>query len=150
MPSDHPTEGTTGLQTRESTPLERKPAAIYAALAGIQEDLNPVPKNQSTGKGSWGYNFRGIDQVQEVFWPLFRKHKVGFSCVNREVESREIQVKTKNGIKTVQLSQIVAWYNFVSLVDGSTVTTCTSSHGSDDVDKGLSGAGSTAYRYALL
>ena len=118
--------------------LVNDPPAIYAALDVIKRELTAIGKSSSytiKGKTIW---FRGIDAVQIALSPLLADNHVVTACADRRVEA------------IAGSCALVATYRFTSLVDGSYVDTVSSAFAQTRDDKGLSSAGSTAYKYAIF
>ena len=128
---------------------------IYAAMQKIQAGLGSIAKDQ---KGH-GYNFRGIDQVQNTLQPLMKEAKVIVTRHNVQILShKEVAVPKFDSYKKQFVDkryiecvvQIV--YRWVSLEDGSFIETEGFGEGQDNSggDKALSMATSNAYKYVVF
>ena len=142
MPVFDPDTMTTVTDNPISTQYVSTTTAIYTAIGAIQQELGAIPKDQKVAFGNTRFQFRGIDDVQEKLFPLLKRHGVVISCPSRGIEP----VPGQEG----KLLFLRAAYRFMSLVDGSFIETVSTAFSSTRDDRGLSAAGSTAYKYAIF
>lgn len=122
--------------------------AIYAAMAKVNEELKAIGKDQQ----GFGYKFRGIDDVFNSLNPLFKEHKI-ITTRSNLITERNVRLVEKNGKNKEYVEVFIqADYNFVSLEDGSTITTTGFGEGQDTSggDKASSMATSNAYKYVIF
>jgi hypothetical protein len=116
---------------------------IYEKLAAIQQDINPIGKNQkNTGQG---FMFRGVDAVYNALHPLLAKHEV--FTTSKIINAIREEKQTKNG-GTVIYSIIDVEFTFYAK-DGSCVSTQARGEGMDSGDKASNKAMAVAHKYAL-
>lgn len=122
---------------------------IYEAMAKVNEELGVIGKDQD----GYGYKFRGIDQVFEHLGPLFKKYKILTTRSNVQTTREVREVTDKYGKQKNYVEVFLqADYNFVSLEDGSSITTTGFGEGQDTAggDKASSMATSNAYKYVIF
>lgn len=116
---------------------------IFEKLAAIQQDINPIGKNQkNTGQG---FMFRGVDAVYNALHPLLAKHEV--FTTSKIINAIREEKQTKNG-GTVIYSIIDVEFTFYAK-DGSCVSTQARGEGMDSGDKASNKAMAVAHKYAL-
>ena len=123
-----------------STPM------IYEAITNIMADIDAIGKDQKAGSGSFGYRFRGIDQVMNYMKPLLAKH--GVFVVPEVLETtREERVNTKGG--NVIYSVIKVKHTYYAK-DGSSISSIVVGEGMDTGDKASNKALAIAMKYSMF
>lgn len=123
-----------------STPM------IYEAITNIMADIDAIGKDQKAGSSSFGYKFRGIDQVMNYMKPLLAKH--GVFVVPEVLETtREERVNTKGG--NVIYSVIKVKHTYYAK-DGSSISSIVVGEGMDTGDKASNKALSIAMKYSMF
>lgn len=121
-----------------------QPAAIYAAIIGVMDDVGAVAKARKNIKQ--GFMYRGVDDVMNAIQPAMVKHGV---FVVPEVLSQERQDrKTLNG-GNMTLTLLRVRYSFYAK-DGSSVSAEVVGEAMDNADKSSNKAMSVAYKYACF
>jgi hypothetical protein len=117
---------------------------IYEKLAAIQQDINPIGKNQkNTGQG---FMFRGVDAVYNALHPLLAKHEV--FTTSKIINAIREEKQTKNGGTVIY--SISGYRNLhFTPTDGSNVSTQARGEGMDSGDKASNKAMAVAHKYAL-
>lgn len=126
---------------------------IYHAMCGIQKDLRPIGKNQTSANNNanskFAFNFRGIDDIYNVLFPVLQKHEVFFTT---KIDNIARELKTTTGyngeIKSSYFTLVTVTYTF-NHVSGTSITTQCCGEGADNGDKSLPKALSIAYKYAI-
>jgi hypothetical protein len=116
---------------------------INEALAGIQKDINAIPKEQRND--SQGFNFRGIDDFYAALHPIFAAH--GVVMVPTVVDmtfDRWVNNKQNN----VFCARVKVQYTFTAS-DGSKEIAVGCGEAFDFGDKALAKAQSMAQKYIL-
>jgi len=108
--------------------------AIYASLANILAEIEPIQKN----KKGHQYMFRGIDDVLNTLHPLFASHKV---MALPTVED----IVVADGITTLKVN-----YRLLSLTDGSEISFTSIGQGKGTDDKSTNKAMSGAFKAGFL
>ena len=130
-------------QDNLTTKQPNKMSLIFEKLAAIQQDINPIGKNQkNTGQG---FMFRGVDAVYNALHPLLAKHEV--FTTSKIINAIREEKQTKNG-GTVIYSIIDVEFTFYAK-DGSNVSTQARGEGMDSGDKASNKAMAVAHKYAL-
>lgn len=123
-----------------STPM------IYEAITNIMADIDAIGKDQKAGSGSFGYKFRGIDQVINYMKPLLAKH--GVFVVPEVLETtREERVNTKGGNVIYSVMKVKHTYY---AKDGSSISSIVVGEGMDTGDKASNKALSIAMKYSMF
>ena len=119
---------------------------IYAAIASIMTEVGAIGKDKQAGSGSFGYKFRGIDDVMNRLNPLMSKH--GVFVVPEVLEStREERINQKGN--SVIYSVIKVKYTYYAK-DGSSVSSIVIGEGMDTGDKASNKAMSVAMKYSMF
>ena len=117
---------------------------ICGQLAAIMADVDAVGKD---GRNSQqGFNFRKIEDVMDLFHPIFAKHKVFILPEVLEDKAEERQTQ-KGGTLIYRILKVR--FAFVSGDDGSREFITTVGEGMDSGDKAANKAMTAAYKYAL-
>jgi hypothetical protein len=122
---------------------------IYAAMAKVNAELKAIGKDQE----GYGYKFRGIDDVFFSLNPLFKKYGIITTRSNVVLDRNVREVTDKYGKQKNFVEVFLqADYDFVSLEDGSSITTTGFGEGQDTSggDKASSMATSNAYKYVIF
>lgn len=118
--------------------------SIYGKMVQIMKDVDAIEKEQ---KNSFhNYNFRGIDSVFNALHPVFARH--GVFMLPHVIEQKREERTTKKqelSIHTVVLVRFVFMCE-----DGSSVECIAPGEGSDNGDKSINKAMSSAIKNALL
>lgn len=123
---------------------EHAAGAIYAAMANIQADVEPIAKDQTnTGQG---FKFRGIDDVYNALHGLFAKYRV--FCLPQVLSERSEDRESARGNALIYRVLTIV-YTFVA-EDGSTVQATVVGEAMDSGDKAANKAMAVAHKYALL
>ena len=119
---------------------------IYAAIASIMNEVGAIGKDKQAGSGSFGYKFRGIDDVMNRLNPLMAKH--GVFVVPEVLEStREERINQKGN--SVIYSVMKVKYTYYAK-DGSSVSSIVIGEGMDTGDKASNKAMSIAMKYSMF
>ena len=119
---------------------------IYAAIASIMNEVGAIGKDKQAGSGSFGYKFRGIDDVMNRLNPLMAKH--GVFVVPEVLEStREERINQKGN--SVIYSVMKVKYTYYAK-DGSSVSSVVIGEGMDTGDKASNKAMSIALKYSMF
>jgi hypothetical protein len=116
---------------------------IFEKLAAIQQDINPIGKNQKNA--GQGFMFRGVDAVYNALHPLLAKHEV--FTTSKIINAIREEKQTKNG-GTVIYSIIDVEFTFYAK-DGSNVSTQARGEVMDSGDKASNKEMAVAHKYAL-
>lgn len=118
-------------------------ADVHEAMTQVMRDVNALGKNQKNTHQ--GFQFRGIDDVMQVFGPAMRKH--GLRCVPIGAVSTQGEKQVKNGVsKTVDLIVSYRWFG----PDGSHFDSQVAAESFDSGDKATAKAMSVALRTLFL
>lgn len=123
---------------------DQRPPAIYEAIAGMLDDVEPIKKEMRNQQQ--GYNFRSIDQVYDAVHPILAKHRVFPTCTI--LEETRTERTNKNGT-TLFYVTLKNRYTFWAK-DGSSVPTESIGEGMDSGDKASNKAMTAAYKYAIF
>ena len=119
---------------------------IYAAIASIMNEVGAIGKDKQAGSGSFGYKFRGIDDVMNRLNPLMSKH--GVFVVPEVLEStREERINQKGN--SIMYSVMKVKYTY-DAKDGSSVSSIVIGEGMDTGDKASNKAMSIAMKYSMF
>ena len=116
---------------------------IFEKLAAIQQDIEPIGKNQKNA--GQGFMFRGVDAVYNALHPLLAAHEV--FTTSKIINAIREEKETKNGGKVIY-SIIDVEFTFYAK-DGSSVSTQARGEGMDSGDKASNKAMAVAHKYAL-
>jgi len=120
---------------------------IGQALCNVMAAINPIPKDKQAGGGSYGYKFRGIDDVYTALQPALIKCGVAVVPKLKSIQ-REDRVSTKGTQLIYTILHIE--FTFICAEDGSSVTVATAGEAMDTGDKSCNKAMSAAYKYAMF
>lgn len=126
--------------------MEETKGLIYAAIAGVMEDVGAVSKEKEFRSSQGGYKFRGIDDVMNALHPAMVKNKV-FVVPTIMEQNREVRTTSKGGTMYVSICRIR--YDFYA-EDGSSVSAVVIGEGADTGDKATNKAMSIAFKYACF
>lgn len=116
---------------------------VHQAMQEVMKDVTSLGKNQKNQHQN--FNFRGIDDVMQVFGPSMRNH--GLRCVPIDVEVKHGEKQVRNGVsKTVDLVVTYRWYG----PDGSYFDSRVAAESFDSGDKATAKAMSVALRTLYL
>ena len=120
------------------------PGKIYAAIAGVIDDVSYVAKDKTNKQQ--GFKYRSVDDVYNVLNPAFAKNKV--FIVPRVLERECSVIKTKNG---GEMTKVVCKIKFTFFADdGSSIEAVIIGEGIDTGDKATNKAMAVAYKYACF
>lgn len=117
---------------------------IYAALAAINLDINPIEKGSRNTQQ--GFNFRSVEDVANHLHPIFAKH--GVVILPRPVGELTREVIASKSGGSLYLS-IQDWEFTFCSADGSTATATGKGESMDTLDKGVNKTHSAALKYVL-
>lgn len=122
---------------------------VYKAISNIIKAMSfeGIAKDKKAGSGSFGFNFRGIDDVYNALAPLLGKH--GLILFPRVIKRECTERKTSKG-GTLFYVVVHMEYDFVSSVDGSKHTVSIVGEAMDSGDKATNKAMSIALKYAAF
>lgn len=121
---------------------------IFPSLSAVKRAIAKVGVEKTGLNKKQDYNYRGIDNVMDVFATPLAENDVMTLPVYSNLE-RE-QIKTSNG-NVMWLVRIELTLTFLSLLDSSSITVGPFvGEASDTMDKAVSKAHSVAYRNAML
>lgn len=122
---------------------------VYKAITNIIKEMSMqgISKDKKAGSGSFGFNFRGIDDVFNALSPLMAKH--GLIIFPRVLSRECIERKTNKG-GAIFYTVINMEYDFVSSIDGSKHTVSVIGEAADSGDKSSNKAMSIALKYAAF
>lgn len=133
------------------TTTEQKTPAVYAAWAGVCEDMarGGIGKNKRADMGNGGkYNFRGIDDVLIALSASLVAHKLGIGI---SFGRPSIMFRDKGNGKSERHVAVRAEFTLVSLVDGSREGPFRFvGEAADSGDKASNKAMSIAYKYFAI
>lgn len=121
-----------------------QPAAIYAAIIGVMDDVGAVAKDRKNTQQ--GFMYRGVDDVMNAIQPAMVKHGV---FVVPEVLSQERQERQTRSGGNMTLTLLRVRYSFYAK-DGSSVSAEVVGEAMDNADKSSNKAMSVAYKYACF
>lgn len=122
----------------ENTPL------IYQKIIEVMAEVPAIGKNKKNAQQ--GFNYRGIDDVQNALQNILPKHGVFY--VPEVIESTREERATARGGNLIY-SVLKVRYTFYA-ADGSHVSAVVQSEGMDSADKSSNKAMSAACKYALF
>ena len=102
---------------------------IYEAIAAIMQEGCAISKDKRNTQQ--GFQYRGIDDVMNVFNPLMAKH--GIFCVPEVLEATREERQTSKGGNLIYSVLRVKYTFFAS--DGSSVSAVVIGEGMDSGDK---------------
>jgi len=117
---------------------------IYSKIIEVMAEVPAIGKNKKNAQQ--GFNYRGIDDVQNALQNILPKHGVFY--VPEVIESHREERTTKSGNSLIT-SVMKVRYTFYA-ADGSHVSAVVQSEGMDSADKSSSKAMSAACKYALF
>lgn len=117
------------------------PPKIYAAIAGVINDIGVVSKDRINKQQ--GFKYRSVDDVYSVLNPALAKNKV-FILPEIMDEKREVGT-SRNGAKVT--SVILKMKYTVYAEDGSYIQTILKGEAMDTGDKAINKAMAIAYKY---
>lgn len=117
---------------------------IYESISAIIADCPTIGKEKRNQQQ--GFMYRGVDDVMNVFQPLFAKYQV--FVVPEVLESQREERKTGNG-KNLIYSIMKIRYTFYA-ADGTSVSAVVQGEGMDSADKSSNKAMSVAFKYACF
>lgn len=117
------------------------PPKIYAAIAGVINDIGVVSKDKINKQQ--GFKYRSVDDVYSVLNPALAKNKV-FILPEIMDEKREVGT-SRNGAKVT--SVILKMKYTVYAEDGSYIQTILKGEAMDAGDKAINKAMAVAYKY---
>ena len=117
------------------------PPKIYAAIAGVINDIGVVSKNKENKQQ--GFKYRSVDDVYSVLNPALAKNKV-FILPEIMDEHREIGTSRSGGR---MVSVILKMRYTVYAEDGSYIQTILKGEAMDTGDKAINKAMAIAYKY---
>lgn len=125
----------------EAANLAAVPPKIYAAIAGVINDIGVVSKNKVNKQQNFKY--RSVDDVYSVLNPALAKNRV-FILPEITDETREIKT-SKNGAQLICVTLTMKYTIFAE--DGSYVETILKGEAMDTADKAINKAMAIAYKY---
>lgn len=128
------------MMSEENT-LLLGPPKIYAAIAGVINDIGVVSKDKINKQQ--GFKYRSVDDVYSVLNPALAKNKV-FILPEIMDEKREVGT-SRNGAKVT--SVILKMKYTVYAEDGSYIQTILKGEAMDTGDKAINKAMAIAYKY---
>lgn len=117
---------------------------IFQSISNIMEEVPAIGKDKVNKQQ--GFNYRGIDEVMNVFQPLLAKHKV--FIVPQVLEQKREERVTGKGT-TLIYSICTIKYTFYA-EDGTFIEAITVGEGMDSGDKATNKAMAIAMKYALF
>ena len=114
---------------------------------GIAKEKPAKEKNKAATYGAPDYAFRSIDQVYNALSPALVKHKL--MILPRMIDRQVTERISSNG-KTLFYVVVTGEFDFISIEDGSMVTSRTYGEAMDSGDKATNKAMSVAYKYAAF
>ena len=127
--------------------VDKDERSIYERMAAAMARIGAISKSGTAGTGSFSYNFRGIDQVTNAFYPILRDEGIFLTPEVREVTTDWTETG-RNNTKTRVIGITMA-VHFHGLM-GDSVTAVSHAEAFDMGDKAGNKVLSTALRYALL
>ncbi len=121
---------------------------VYQLIAEVASDISAhgIAKNRRNSQGS-GFNFRGIDDVQNALSPLLARHKL---VILPRVIGRTCEERLSKSGGNLFYTTVEVEYDFVSAEDGSKHTIKMYGEAMDSGDKSTNKAMSAAYKYAAI
>ena len=123
--------------------MEKSPL-IYKKIIEVMGECPAIGKNKRNAQQ--GFNYRGIDDVQNALAEILPKHGVFY--VPEVLEATREERQTKSGNNLIY-SVLKVKYTFYA-EDGSSVSAIVQSEGMDSADKSSNKAMSAACKYALF
>lgn len=117
---------------------------IFQRISAVMAEVPAIAKTKRNGQQ--GFNYRGIDDVQNALQDILPKHKVFY--VPEVLESSREERQTKTGGNLIYTVLKVKYTFFTE--DGSHVSAIVQSEGMDSADKSSNKAMSAACKYALF
>lgn len=124
--------------------MENKPGLIYAKMAAIMADIDPIAKSKTNTQQN--YKFRGIDEIYQGVQQVMARH--GVFSIPQVIEDRSETHTSKSG--SVLIYRILKINYPFYAEDGSSVVVTVIGEGMDSGDKASNKAMSSAEKYALL
>jgi len=119
-------------------------AKIYAAMAGVMNDMVAIGKDKKNQ--AQGFNYRGIDDAYNALQPIMAKNGV-FNTPEVIEKWREERTNAKGTILAFTVLRMK--YTFYA-DDGSSVYCIVEGEGMDSGDKSSNKAMAIAHKYALM
>ena len=137
---------TTAAPPSSTEPHGPRGGQIYALMARVLADVQPVGKDHQAPPEAGGYAYRSIDDVYAVLHEALARH--GVICTPEVIQRETNYVKGKDGRTRVHhvLTIRYTW----SAPDGSSIATTTVGEAMDSGDKGANKAMTAAYKYAAF
>lgn len=126
------------METSEKYPM------IFRKIAEVMAEVPAIGKNKKNQQQ--GFNYRGIDDVQNALQNILPKHGVFY--VPQVLESHREERTTSRGGNLIY-TVLTVKYTFYA-EDGSNVSAVVQSEGMDSADKSSNKAMSAACKYALF
>lgn len=120
---------------------------VFQAMNAVAAEMSQEGIEKARSNTQQGFKFRGIDDVLNSLSSKFAKHKL--LMLPRVVDRSVIDRQTAKG-GTLIYTTLDVEFDFVSAVDGSTVTIRTVGEAMDSGDKSANKAMSAAYKYAAI
>ena len=117
---------------------------IYEAIASIMKQGCAISKDKRNNQQ--GFNYRGIDDVMNVFNPLMAEH--GIFVVPEVLEAKREERQTSKGGNLIY-SVLRVKYTFYAS-DGSSISAVVIGEGMDSGDKASNKAMAVAMKYAMF
>lgn len=135
-----------GQQQEQEMQITHTPA-VYAAIAGVAQEIAGEGISKSRKNQQQGYSFRGIDDVYNALAPILSKNNL---VILPRVLSREcVERQTAKG-GNLFYTIVEVEFDFVCSKDGSKHTVKTFGEAMDSADKSTNKAMSAAYKYAAM
>lgn len=120
---------------------------VYESMSAIAKEVATVGIGKERRNQSQNYNFRGIDDVQNLMAPLLAKHHL---LMLPEITKRECIERTSKSGGAMFYTVVDVTFCFISSEDGSKHCIKTVGEAMDSADKGTNKAMSAAYKYAAI
>ena len=117
---------------------------IYQKISAVMAEVPAISKSKRNAQQ--GFNYRGIDDVQNALQDILPRHGVFY--VPEVLESRREERQTKTGGNLIY-TVLKVRYTFYA-EDGSHVSAVVQSEGMDSADKSSNKAMSAACKYAMF
>ena len=117
---------------------------IFESITNIMQESIAIGKDKTNKQQ--GFNYRGIDDVMNTFYPLLSKHKV-FIVPEVLGQQREERTTAKGGNLIYSIMKIK--YTFYA-EDGSCVSAVVIGEGMDSADKSSNKAMAAGMKYAMF
>lgn len=115
---------------------------VNLAWSAVMDDVRELGK----GNRAHNFNFRGVDDVMNLFGPIFRKHKVFVTTNVRDLRTDTAQ--SQQG-KLTQIVRVIVEYTVVGPA-GDTFVGSSAGEANDVGDKATAKAMSVAFRTFML